>query len=60
MTKYAHESSLFVENGRFLIKYGYESIYFFLKLEKRNHPMDFLGPYSVILTELTFFDKMWS
>ena len=55
MTKHAHESSLFLENGRFSIKHGHESI-FFVKLEKRASNWLF-GPiiYSVILTELTFF-----
>ena len=42
ITKYAHESSLVLENGRFFIKYGHESIYFFVKW-KNGHPIDFLG-----------------
>ena len=43
MTKHAHESSLFLENGRFSIKHGHESIFFSWNW-KNGHPIDFLGP----------------
>ena len=36
LTKYGHESCLFIENGRFLTKYGHESSDFFVRNWKKK------------------------
>ena len=55
------KSSVILDNGRFFTKYWQETSYLLVKIRKKRHPIDFLGPYySVVLTELTFFDKIWS
>ena len=76
MTKYVHESIVFlrertfsVTNGHesiviferidvFLIKYGHASSEFFVKNRKKDHLIDFFGPYNrVVLAELIFSTK---
>ena len=61
LTLYGLESSVFFERiDVFLIKYGHESIDFFVKYRIKDHLIDFFGPYNrVVLAELIFFDQIW-
>ena len=53
-----NESSVFLVNGQNM---GMTLSYILLKIRKKGHPIDFLGPYySVVLKQLTFFDQIWS
>ena len=40
----AREHCVFLENGRFVIKQGHESSYFFVKSRKKGPPLDSLSP----------------
>ena len=49
LTKYGHESCLFIENGRFLTKYGHESSDFFVRNWKKRASYLFLWPIMAII-----------
>ena len=57
---YGLESSVFFERiDVFLIKYGHESIDFFVKYRIKDNLIDFFGPYNrEVLAELIFFDQV--
>ena len=44
-----------------LTKYGHKSSDFFIgNWEEKKYPIDFIGQYNVVLTELTFLDQIWA
>ena len=54
--------TVFLENRRFLLKYGHERSSFFVKIWKKIGVLLTFLAYnsSVVLTELTFFDQIWA